>query len=719
MVDLGQLKYVITADIAQFHNKMGLTRQELAALKKVFVETRQPIERMNMDMQGLMRLLKGGDQTIDTVARGIAKMSTKLEGGAQAALLYAHRMEEAARAIRQTGVGEAALADRYETTAVQIRKLIAAEEQRSRQLQGQQVQQELLASMERGRQMRAKDEAERMAREERLREKARLRAKKEENDQLIALEQRLQAVLKKRQVQQALANAQTAESKRLAKEQADALKGWRNQVAGLAKQIGVITAAYGAWRLAIGSTTKALELQREALGFEIFTGSAEKSGQLVENLRDFAARTPVVLTSATQASTTMLQFGVSVDDVMTRLGQLGDVSGGAHERLQRLALAFGQITANTRLQGQELRQLIESGFNPLAVISEKTGVSMAELRDRMAEGEISAELVGAALDVATGAGGRFEGRLKRVAEETPFGAITVMRGELEKLSVDLSQMATPALAEYAQELTNVARGLREVAGLSDIDITENINLQDVARQSAFDSLRPSNTMKGGMFVKGVFKVRDLLQDFADSVEAAGENRFSLDQTTNSIQKLLHAQKLEREEKEAAAKAKKDAEEAAMAAEEKFQNHRREQMNAMNEAIQLQNDRARRAREIAFRNDPMLRLRSELSDVNKLEGLGFLSANLAGMERERLTQDFIDSKVKELKENTIEAAKVAEAGSREEFQIISQIARDRQGKEAHDRRMHEESQKVRKMIHGEIRDLPKSLLELFPESVGSP
>ena len=56
---------------------------------------------------------------------------------------------------------------------------------------------------------------------------------------------------------------------------------------------------------------------------------------------------------------------------------------------------------------QDLNQMINTGFNPLEVISRKTGKSIAQLKEEMVAGGISAEELGEAFLMATQEGDRF------------------------------------------------------------------------------------------------------------------------------------------------------------------------------------------------------------------------------------------------------------------------------------------------------------------------
>lgn len=58
---------------------------------------------------------------------------------------------------------------------------------------------------------------------------------------------------------------------------------------------------------------------------------------------------------------------------------------GNASRFQLLSLAFSQMSATGRLMGQDLNQMINAGFNPLQEISKKTGKSIGELKEAMAD----------------------------------------------------------------------------------------------------------------------------------------------------------------------------------------------------------------------------------------------------------------------------------------------------------------------------------------------
>lgn len=149
------------------------------------------------------------------------------------------------------------------------------------------------------------------------------------------------------------------------------------------------------------------ELQKVEKSFEVLTGSTEKANELLSGVSEYAKNTNFGKMGLAQSAKDLLTYGVAADKVLPQMQMLGDIALGDQEKLRLLSYAYAQVQGAGKLMGQDLLQLINSGFNPLQIISEQTGKSMGELRDMMFKGAISAEMVTKAMEVATSAGGRF------------------------------------------------------------------------------------------------------------------------------------------------------------------------------------------------------------------------------------------------------------------------------------------------------------------------
>ena len=198
------------------------------------------------------------------------------------------------------------------------------------------------------------------------------------------------------------------------------------KMSGLSKIAGVAAvgaAAVGASLVAFGkaSIDAASALEQQEVAFKTLLGSQEKAVSFLGDVQKFAAKTPFETTDITQAAQTMLAFGADVKSVMPNIQMIGDVALGNKEKFASLSLSFSQVQATGKLMGQDLMQMVNQGFNPLQIMAEKSGKSMAELKKEMEAGKITSEMVTQAFRDATSEGGRFYGGM--AAQSTTFAGL--------------------------------------------------------------------------------------------------------------------------------------------------------------------------------------------------------------------------------------------------------------------------------------------------------
>lgn len=144
----------------------------------------------------------------------------------------------------------------------------------------------------------------------------------------------------------------------------------------------------------------------------MLNGNSKLADEHISKLREMAQTTPFETKDLIDASKTLQQFGVDVKTTIPLMRALGDASGGNAERFKSMALVMGQVTSAGKLQGQDLLQFINAGWNPLNEIAKKTGETMGQVRDRMSKGGVSAGEVAMALADATKEGGKFFGLME-------------------------------------------------------------------------------------------------------------------------------------------------------------------------------------------------------------------------------------------------------------------------------------------------------------------
>lgn len=204
-----------------------------------------------------------------------------------------------------------------------------------------------------------------------------------------------------------------------------------------------------------------MQAQTTATSFEVLLGSQKASADMLSQMNAYAMNTPYSRLGVQDATKTMLSFGVASGSVLKDLKRLGDVAGGDNMRLSQLALVFGQIASAGKLQGQDLLQLVNAGYNPLQDIAALTGRTMADVRDQMSKGNIGLDLVRAALIRATSAGGRYYQMMDKIAQ-TESGKFGALKDTLVSKLIELYEVIRPLLIPAFEALTALLEALTPV-----------------------------------------------------------------------------------------------------------------------------------------------------------------------------------------------------------------------------------------------------------------
>ena len=205
-----------------------------------------------------------------------------------------------------------------------------------------------------------------------------------------------------------------------------------------------------------------MEAEKTSTAFNVLVGSEEKAAKMLGEINKYADNTLWDRTSTQEAAKTMLGFGVSTESVVDDLKMLGDVAMGDKNKLNQLALVFGQISAAGKLQGQDLLQLINAGYNPLLDISAQTGKSVAQLKDEMSKGLITFDMVRAAFQRATGEGGKFSNMTEKIAQ-TSYGAFEQLKGKLLGTLLELYNVIQPLIIPV---LNALGKGLEFISKMA-------------------------------------------------------------------------------------------------------------------------------------------------------------------------------------------------------------------------------------------------------------
>lgn len=247
-------------------------------------------------------------------------------------------------------------------------------------------------------------------------------------------------------------------------------------VKGITAVTGALATAWNAAGLAMVSYNGNLEQLRTS--FEVMTGSAAKGAEVLERIRALGASTPFEMQGLAETTQLLMNYNLTADDALAKMTMLGDISQGDQDKLTRIATAYGQMSSAGKVALEDVKQMIEAGFNPLVEISESTGESMASLYTRISKGKLAVDEITASMERSTSVGGKYFQSMEKQSQ-TLNGRISTLKDNVQQLGGNVFQSytdglrdsAVPAANEIVEEL-NAAFMARGMDGLTDALITQ-------------------------------------------------------------------------------------------------------------------------------------------------------------------------------------------------------------------------------------------------------
>lgn len=234
-------------------------------------------------------------------------------------------------------------------------------------------------------------------------------------------------------------------------------RGIRSAFTASIRGITAVTAAVSAAWSAVGLVGVKYNASIEQLrtSFEVMTGSAEKGAEVLERIRRLGAETPFETEGLASTVQLLMNYNLTADDAIERMTMLGDIAQGDQDKLTRIATAYGQMSSAGKVSLEDVKQMIEAGFNPLAEISETTGESMASLYERISRGTIAVDEITASMERSTSVGGKYFQSMEKQSQ-TLNGQLSTLKDNAMSL---LGDVMTPFTDELRDQVLPMANGL--------------------------------------------------------------------------------------------------------------------------------------------------------------------------------------------------------------------------------------------------------------------
>ena len=240
------------------------------------------------------------------------------------------------------------------------------------------------------------------------------------------------------------------------------------KVAALGRLAGGALAAIGGAQIISSIGRTAAQMQSLEAGLRGVTGSSEAASQTLSQLLNISGQTGASLEGTVRAfqrfSIAAENIGATRDETISlvrTLQQLGAVSGASANDLTNASIQLAQALASGRLQGDELRSVLENLPVVGQILARELGVSIGQLRELGSQGELTADRVFAALQRAGAEAQQRFDELPLTVDRAAASAATAWQRFIQVLDKTLK-----ITESIAATLTAVANSLNSLSDAS-------------------------------------------------------------------------------------------------------------------------------------------------------------------------------------------------------------------------------------------------------------
>ena len=182
-------------------------------------------------------------------------------------------------------------------------------------------------------------------------------------------------------------------------------------------------------------------------------GSASAAENVLEQIKQDAARTPFDTAGLVKANELLISTGVDADSsrkVILALGDAVSATGGGNEELSRMAQNLQQIKNAGKATAADIKQFAYAGIDVYGILADYTGKSTAEVQKMT----VTYDVLTAALEKASDEGGRYYNSMSTQSE--------TLNGQMSTLTDNATQLAGLMTADLTDGIKMVVGNLNDM-----------------------------------------------------------------------------------------------------------------------------------------------------------------------------------------------------------------------------------------------------------------
>lgn len=302
--------------------------------------------------------------------------------------------------------------------------------------------------------------------------------------------------------------------------------------------------AIGAGAVATATIGMADQMANAKIAFDQFLGSGEKADKFLQDLAQFAAKTPFEFSDLVGASKTLLAFGLESEDVVKTMTLLGDAAALTGSEVGNLTEIWGEMVAVGDIGNDTLLELTTNGIPAYKILAQEMGKTPAQIQKMASEGKLLTKNVLPKLEA--GLRKAFGGGMVKLSE-TLTGKISTLQDTLSTIGVDVGEALLPFAQTIVDKVQPALTGLSEWAaankGAIALSITDGIAAALEFGAGLLDMFGMISVAIGdvigwvgdltisiGTALQAMSDLPGVADDLGDGTVAAGENMKRLGET---------------------------------------------------------------------------------------------------------------------------------------------------------------------------------------------
>lgn len=210
------------------------------------------------------------------------------------------------------------------------------------------------------------------------------------------------------------------------------------------------------------------DMQQLSVALSTILQSKSKADSLIDEIKEFAVKTPFDLTEVGDATKQMLAYGSSSENVIKEMSMLGDVAAGLQIPIGQLIYLYGTLRTQGKAMTVDIRQFAGRGIPIYEELAKVLGTTTDKVGEFVTDGKVGFAEVEKAFQSMTSEGGKFYNMLENAAGTWPqqiaqIGDSLVTKlnefGNKHKEIFELGIGTTADLVDSLDSVINIISGL--------------------------------------------------------------------------------------------------------------------------------------------------------------------------------------------------------------------------------------------------------------------